>query len=214
MQKIEALRIIFRVGLCQSYTLQRNFETVFEESLPVDSTAARIFYLWVAFKESYSDNVLTGPAFLTEEELGELAQRIGEDLDILRSLDEDQMRDVLNRIYAARYLHDYKIWPAIDFGAAIEKRDISVVQRLVQYSKVNLNHGCGIYEAPLPHAIRKGDRDIIKLLLAEEKRLHINKKHNGTATALLLAVRKGDDSIVELILRHALVDPNIADDRG
>jgi ankyrin repeat protein len=54
----------------------------------------------------------------------------------------------------------------------------------------------------------------MKLLLAEEKRLHINKKHNGAAIALLLAVSKGDNSIVELILRHARVDPNIADDGG
>jgi ankyrin repeat protein len=97
---------------------------------------------------------------------------------------------------------------------AIEKGDIAVVRRLVRNPKVNLNHGCGIYEAPLPHAIKKGDRDIIKLLLAQEKRLHINKKHNGTATALLLAVHKGDDSIVELILRHTRVDPNSADDGG
>jgi hypothetical protein len=52
MQISKALRIIFRVGLCQSYTLWMNSQTVITESLPVDSAAAPIFYLWVAFKVS------------------------------------------------------------------------------------------------------------------------------------------------------------------
>jgi hypothetical protein len=55
MQIKKAFRIILRVGLCQSYTLQRNLKTISHESLPVDSTAAPTFSLWVTFKVSIGD---------------------------------------------------------------------------------------------------------------------------------------------------------------
>jgi ankyrin repeat protein len=60
----------------------------------------------------------------------------------------------------------------------------------------------------------KGDLGIVRLLLAQGKRLDINKQHSEGLTALSLAVRKRSLPIIDLILHDSRVNPNIIDNQG
>jgi ankyrin repeat protein len=89
-----------------------------------------------------------------------------------------------------------------------------VVRRLLQLPEVEFNSGCHFYPAPLPLAIQKGDIGIVRLLLAQGKRLDINKQHSEGLTALSPAVRKRSLPIIDLILHDSRVNPNITDNQG
>lgn len=85
---------------------------------------------------------------------------------------------------------------------------------MLQYPKVNFNHGWGIYEPPLLFSIEQDHMEIALLLLAQGERLDVNIRNKWGGAALSMAVRRGYITVVGRILRHRHVKVNSVHRRG
>ncbi|KAI4957338.1 hypothetical protein J4E86_005812 [Alternaria arbusti] len=91
---------------------------------------------------------------------------------------------------------------------AIEYRDKDTVDALVKVG-VDVNHGAatGAQPTPLIQAVRKGEKEIVKMLLSSDK-LRVNAQDKTGCTALMMAVKKGNSDIVELLLDDERTEVN------
>lgn len=104
---------------------------------------------------------------------------------------------------------------------AIKTGQVDVVRRLLQYPKVNINHGWGIYEPPLLFSVEQGHMEIALLLLAQGERLDVNRilRHhvevnsidNQGRTAFWWAASEGNCAMVLRLLADARIKVDIED---
>ncbi|KAL3484459.1 hypothetical protein BJX62DRAFT_54672 [Aspergillus germanicus] len=112
LQIDSVLKRILRVKLIHSYELRKDSNFVCQRVFPLNpaSITTKPLSLRVAFEESFSDNIPPGPLILEDGKLAKLAHRFWKELEMIRSLDETQIKDVLGRICDIRCLRLYYVW--------------------------------------------------------------------------------------------------------
>ncbi|KAL4936129.1 hypothetical protein BDV06DRAFT_228184 [Aspergillus oleicola] len=117
LQIADVLDRLLDVRHIWSYILVKDTNIISEQfaSTPIPNTHR--INLMVTLKSSCPASTQRGPLVLDDEELGELCLRIGEDLEVIRSLGNLQLEEsVLSRACRAGYLLGSKTWPDEKIG--------------------------------------------------------------------------------------------------
>ncbi|CAG8024110.1 unnamed protein product, partial [Penicillium nalgiovense] len=86
---------------------------------------------------------------------------------------------------------------------------MNTVACLLSMDGVEIN-GRDLVDPPICRAVAHGHLDVVRLLVQQGARLHINESTVATHdTALCIAARGGDLEMVQALLRHDRIDVNI-----
>ncbi|CAI7595802.1 unnamed protein product [Penicillium palitans] len=99
---------------------------------------------------------------------------------------------------------------AVEF---ILRYDLAIVERLLRFDSVNINHQSPDGASAIFHALEYGQFYMLQLLLSDS-RTNVNVKNYSGQTPLHVAVQRGDYVAIQIMAKHSRTDVNCVDQNG